>query len=104
MRLVFCCDPLSPKTVDEAYRVEATAAAEIGLEHVLIDYEALANDGQSDRAIRRVPAQDEVTVGMYRGWMMTPPQYRLLYDALLAKGIQLLNDPDAYRHCHWLPE
>lgn len=104
MRLVFCSDPLSPKTIDEAYRAEATAAAEVGLEHVLIDYEAIANDGQSDRAVRRVPAQDEVTTGMYRGWMLTPPQYGLLYDALAAKGIHLLNDEDAYRHCHYLPE
>jgi hypothetical protein len=104
MRLVFCCDPISPKTVDEAYRAEAIAAAEAGLEQVLIDYEALANEGQPDRAVRRVPAQEEAMTGMYRGWMLKPQQYRLLYDALAIKGIHLLNAPDAYRNCHWLPE
>jgi hypothetical protein len=35
--------------------------------------------------------------------MMTPQQYGLLYDALQRKGIQLINDPAAYQHCHYLP-
>src|SRR4029079_14846441 len=43
-------------------------------------------------------------LGVYRGWMLTPHQYRLLYEELEAKGLRLLNDPAAYRHCHHLPE
>jgi hypothetical protein len=51
-----------------------------------------------------VPPQPDPGLGVYRGWMVTPDQYRLLYGALEGKGIRLLNDPAAYRHCHHLPE
>ena len=43
-------------------------------------------------------------MSVYRGWMLRPSQYRLLYEALAAKGIRLINDPVAYQHCHYLPE
>jgi hypothetical protein len=36
--------------------------------------------------------------------MVTPPQFRVLYEALIARGIRLINDPDQYRHGHYLPE
>jgi len=45
-----------------------------------------------------------MTMGVYRGWMMTPEQYTILHDALNARGVRLINDPAAYRHCHYLPE
>ena len=54
--------------------------------------------------MRRVPEQDQPVLAAYRGWMMTPPQYHRLYDALDAKGVRLINDPEQYRHCHHLPE
>jgi hypothetical protein len=56
------------------------------------------------RAVRRLPPQPDPGLGVYRGWMLTPDQYRLLYEALGAKGLRLLNDPAAYQHCHYLPE
>lgn len=46
----------------------------------------------------------EVSTFIYRGWMLRPSQYRLLYEALVGKGIRLINDPAAYQHCHFLPE
>jgi hypothetical protein len=36
--------------------------------------------------------------------MMPPRQYGRLYEALSARGVVLINDPDEYRHCHHLPE
>jgi hypothetical protein len=36
--------------------------------------------------------------------MMTAPQYRTLFEALVTKNIRLMNDPEQYRHCHHLPE
>lgn len=43
-------------------------------------------------------------MAVYRGWMLTVEQYRGLYDALAARGTRLVNTPEEYRHCHWLPE
>jgi hypothetical protein len=48
--------------------------------------------------------QDAPATGVYRGWMMTAEQYGLFYEALAARGVRLVNDPAAYRHCHHLPE
>ena len=36
--------------------------------------------------------------------MMTAEQYGPFYEALAARGVRLVNDPAAYRHCHHLPE
>jgi hypothetical protein len=35
---------------------------------------------------------------------MKPDQYRSFYKALIGRGVRLLNDPEAYRHTHHLPE
>jgi hypothetical protein len=36
--------------------------------------------------------------------MLKPEHYAELYESLHRKNIHLVNDPDAYRHCHYLPE
>jgi hypothetical protein len=104
MRLVFCCDPLDARRPDDAYLPEAEAAERLGVPHSLVSYEALVNDGDPQRAVRRVAEQDGPALALYRGWMLRPETYRRLYEALLARGVRLLNDPAAYRHCHYLPE
>ncbi len=104
MKLVYCSDPLNPRQPDDAYRAEAEAAERLGVPFSLVDHDALTHDGDPARAVRRVPQQSEPGLGLYRGWMLTPDQYRLMYGALDARGVRLLNDPAAYRHCHHLPE
>jgi hypothetical protein len=42
-------------------------------------------------------------VALLRSWMLRVEQYAQLYEALLARGVRLLNDPRAYRTCHELP-
>lgn len=102
--VVFCSDPLNSRRPDPAYQPEVDAVDNLGRPHHLIDYEALVNDGDPARAVRRVAAQPDATPALYRGWMLTPDQYTQLFAALAALGIHLLNDPAAYRHCHYLPE
>jgi hypothetical protein len=36
--------------------------------------------------------------------MVTVEQYARFYQALATRGVLLVNTPDAYRHCHHLPE
>jgi hypothetical protein len=102
--VVFCSDPLAPRAVDSAYAEEAAAADAAGFEPLLIDYEALVDGGEVVRAVRRVPIQSPARLAAYRGWMLRPGDYATLYEALLDRGVRLLNDPAAYRHCHHLPE
>ncbi len=104
MKVIFCCDPLEPKLPDSAFRHEAAAADRLGFEVALIDFELLVNADDSAKATRRVSAGSGAEIAVYRGWMLKPKQYQQLFDALLPRGIQLINDPTAYRNCHHLPE
>jgi hypothetical protein len=36
--------------------------------------------------------------------MLTPSKYARLFEQLQAKGLRLINEPQAYRRCHYLPE
>ena len=104
MMFIYCCDPSDTAQPDDAYRLEAEAAERLGIQYELVSFEVLVNEKKPEKAIRRVPVQTTACLALYRGWMLTPDQYRLLYDALAAKGVRLLNAPHAYRHCHYLPE
>jgi hypothetical protein len=102
--IIYCADPLSPRQPDSEYRQEVAAAEAVGLEYGLVSYEALVDDGDAETAVRRIAARTESVTAMYRGWMLRPARYTQLYEALAARGVLLLNDPAAYRHCHYLPE
>ncbi|WP_437759615.1 ATP-grasp domain-containing protein [Sorangium sp. So ce1389] len=101
MYVLFCSDPLAPRQPDSAFASEADAASDLGHELGLIDYEALVA-GDSRASVRRLrEAHGEVAV--YRGWMLQPSAYGDLHGALAARGVHLVNDPDAYVHGHHLP-
>jgi hypothetical protein len=100
-RIIYCSDPLRPSYVDEPFAREAAAANAVGLNHSLINFEALVA-GDSQAAVRRVPTGD--ALGIYRGWMLTSLQYTALHDALHARGIRLINSPAQYQYAHHFPE
>lgn len=102
--ILFCADPLHPRSPDEVYSVEVEAVRRVEAPYALISYEALVNEHDAARAVLPVLEQPTPTVGIYRGWMLRPEQYRELYDALAERNITLINDPVAYIHCHYLPE
>jgi hypothetical protein len=104
MLLVLCRDPLEPTRPDRAFEAEGAAIEALGLPYALVDHDALVRDDDPGRAVRRVPEQAQPVLAAYRGWMVTPRQYGRLYEALSARGVVLINDPDQYRHCHHLPE
>jgi len=103
MRLLFCDSGFSPKEVDYMYQPEYDAAKEQGISSSLISFEALKK-GQIDEALQRVPpAMMNPKTAVYRGWMMNPSLYQQFYDGLLARNIQLINSPEEYVFCHYLP-
>src|SRR3712207_697 len=99
MRVIYCAEPFSPTHVDFAYEPEAEAATRAGLEYGLINFEALADERKPASAVRRVKASEVPDLAVYRGWMLRPDAYSLLYDALEDKGLRLINTPAAYKHC-----
>lgn len=105
MRILYCGNPLTPNEPDDFYVEEAECARATGFEVSIIDFEALTIDGNANRATRRLTTHaSNREQALYRGWMMTPDQYSLLFDSLAEKGIDLINTPEAFKHCHHLPE
>lgn len=102
MKIVFCNDNLSTRTVDSCYESEAIAASEVGLSFELIDFSAV-RQGEMHSSTRLVTESSELETAIYRGWMLNPDEYKLMYDALYRRNIRLINSPEQYSHCHWLP-
>jgi hypothetical protein len=102
--IVFCRDPLEPARPDRAFGAEVAAAERLGLPYVLADHDALVRGDEPERVVRRMPDRSGRILAAYRGWMVTPTQYRVLYEALASRGIRLINGPDQYRHAHYLPQ
>jgi hypothetical protein len=100
---VFCCDSMSRRRVDPSYQGEHDAALAAGVEVALISYEALVDERDAEKAVRTIAGREHPAAAVYRGWMLTPERYGALHGALAGRGVQLINDPAAYRRCHWLP-
>ncbi|HET9934758.1 MAG TPA: ATP-grasp domain-containing protein [Polyangiaceae bacterium] len=99
--VLFPSAPMNLREIDEDFEVERQAAKKAGLATALIDHTRLVM-GEPLAALAGVgDYQGEV---IYRGWMLTPSQYETLYTTLAGRGIHLLNDPAAYRTCHYLPD
>lgn len=103
MRIIFCSEPLHPSRPDEAYAHEVAAAESAGLGYELISYEALVQEQDAQRAVRRVCASAAGETAAYRGWMLSPARYKQLYDSLAQRGLWLISSPEAYALCHYLP-
>jgi hypothetical protein len=109
MQIIFCANPIDRSKPDSLYESEAEAAARLNFTTSLINFEALVDENDPAKAIRKVrrPAESGGCANdnaIYRGWMLTPEQYKKLYDELSHCGIELINDPQSYKHCHYLPE
>lgn len=104
MRILFCSDPMNSRAPDSMYETEAEAAHEAGLNYNLVNFERLVYEQRATAAIATIPMAENEELCLFRGWMMTPPHYEMLYKALLDKGLRLVNSPVAYRHCHYFPE
>lgn len=104
MKIIYCHDPMSHTEPDTMYIDEVAAATHVGLDFELINYQALVEQNNAARAVREIAVRDEVEPAIYRGWMMSAKHYAALYDALLSRGIRLINTAEQYKHTHQLPE
>lgn len=102
--LIFPADPLNAKLPDTVYKNEYEAAKAANCPVYLVSLEALLESNNAQDAVQRIPSQTHLITAMYRGWMLKPAMYAALYISLLEKNIQLINSPEHYIHCHYLPE
>lgn len=103
MRIIYCDSVFDNKIIEPDYEEEKKSAVNVGFDFSLISFEELT-DGNITTALRFIKQSENKEFGIYRGWMLKPNQYQNLYDGLLKKNIELINSPDEYKHCHYLPD
>lgn len=103
MRIIFCDNGFSPKEVDYMYAEEFAAASKEEVSISLISFEELKR-GHVEKSVKRIKPSESAERAIYRGWMLKPHQYDSLYKALLERNIELINKPEEYLFCHYLPE
>ncbi|GCE11032.1 hypothetical protein KTT_08910 [Tengunoibacter tsumagoiensis] len=104
MRIIFCADYWNPLSVDNAYETEVNVVEGLHLNYSLINIEALVEQKNALRAVRKVEPASTEELAIYRGWMLKPQIYEQLSAALAERGLLLINTPAAYLHCHYLPQ
>lgn len=103
MRIIYCDSVFDNKVIDPDYEEEMKSAVKAGFEFSLISFEELTK-GKTNKALRFVKESEELVLGIYRGWMLRIEEYEKLYNGLLDKNVRLINNPQEYKHCHYLPE
>ena len=101
--ILFCSDAIYKHQVEEAYHEELKAVEELGITYSTFNFDKLVDDGDVEKAIKNVPATKDIRTGIYRGWMLSPENYEILWEALIRKGLQLINNPWQYKNCHHFP-
>ena len=102
MNILFCSDPLNCKKVDSEWAHEYRLAKQHNMNIILIDYDAYKNSGLAKEI--RVSEKPEVMQSiLYRGWMIPVELYKKLYLDLLDMNFCLINSPEEYEHCYYLP-
>ncbi len=103
MKIIFCEDPGLDDEPDSMYIDEIAAATRVGMDYMLINYEAIADHNNPARAVRDIPVHEMPERAIYRGWPLPADRYEALYDALVSRGVTLITSPTQYRHCQHLP-
>lgn len=102
--ILFCESPFEGNRVDEDFEDQFISATENGFGTLLFHFDDLTSTDRFSIATKRIKANDTLTPVIYRGWMLTPKQYSVLYNDLLSKNYRLINTVAEYRNCHYLPD
>lgn len=102
MKIIYCSFPVNNKVIDPDYQNEYDFALKNGFEVELINFEELL-DKNVNKALKSINECSEVESAIFRGWMLKPEIYELLYEGLKNKKIQLINNSQEYLNCHYFP-
>ena len=102
--ILFCESPFESSKVDEDFEDQFISAKENEFGTLLFNFEDLISEDRFSIATKRIKPSNQLTQVIYRGWMLTPNQYSILYDDLLSKNYKLINNVEEYQNCHYLPD
>lgn len=97
MNFLFSSHPLYRRKPDEDYEEEFMEASK---QHscALFSYEDLERNGTLTLCGEEISGPT-----IYRGWVMSPELYKLFYESLMERNINLINTPEEYNRFHMLP-
>lgn len=103
--VIYPADQLRPYRVDDQYASEAEVAEKIGFQIAIIDHDAMevCNISQAFKRFDLLMSEKKdqfSNQAVYRGWMLTEPQYQAFEDGLAERGIGLLTDTHQYTNAH----
>jgi hypothetical protein len=104
MNILFCSEPFNNKKVDPEWEQEYQIAKKYGFEIHFLDYEMLRNEENIGAAFAKIKKPETKKSCIYRGWMMPIETYEVLYQSLLERNLELINNPEQYKYCYYLPE
>lgn len=102
--LLFCESPFEPNSIDPDFEEEFLIAKKNDFKTLIFNFEGFTTHDKPQNATRKIKPSDTLQKVIYRGWMLTPKQYARLYADLLAKNFELINSPEQYQNCHYLPD
>jgi hypothetical protein len=102
--ILFCASPINSTEVDEDFMDEFLVAKELGFKTLLFNFEDITNEARASLATKRIQPSEQMAQVIYRGWMLTPKQYDILFNQLSAKNYKLINTTREYQNCHYLPD
>lgn len=102
--ILFCESPFEVNKVDEDFAEQYIAAKESGFATLIFNFEDLTSAERVASSTKRIKPADKLSMVIYRGWMLTPKHYSMLYNDLLSKNYKLINTAEEYQNCHYLPD
>lgn len=93
---LFPTNPLRPAAVEEMFADQLEALRNAGFSASLCPDSVI----RRGRALRNVPAG---ATGVYRGWMLTAPEYERLAEAIVSASSTPFTSPAEYLAAHHLP-
>lgn len=102
--ILFCESSIEANKVDEDFEDQFLSAKQNGFLTLIFSFEDLISTDRFSIATKRIKVSDKFEKIIYRGWMLTPKQYSILYNDLLAKNYKLINTVEEYQNCHYLPD
>lgn len=98
--ILYPCSYFDIKKPDEDYAYEYNEAVRFPQVQIIFYH---YDDFVSGKGLKFYPKFFEEGIGVYRGWMLQTESYGELYEALLSRGIKLINNPKEYESCHEFP-
>jgi len=103
-KILFPCCPGAPLNVDPHFKTEYNIADIMGIEILYYDHDKLVDDVKVKISQFKHKKVFEASNVIMRGWMLKVEEYAFLHHYMAEKKHNLINTPEQYKNCHWLPE